>query len=220
MMVISRKQARDEGLAFYYTGKPCVRGGYGRRRVSNKKCVCDRCLEALSKARKAIYWSDPDAHREQSRENHQRHRNSRLEAQKQYKDARRSELAAKQRAYYRENRESRATYAKAYALKNPGKILAIQHNRRVAKLNRTTSDANGLTAFVFSEASELCADREHMTGFAWHVDHMLPLQGEAVSGLHVWSNLQVIPAALNQSKRNKAIYTEPLEWLADARGMS
>jgi len=44
------------------------------------------------------------------------------------------------------------------------------------------------------------------TGVQWHVDHIIPLQGKNVSGLHVPENLQVIQGSLNIRKNNK--YTD------------
>jgi hypothetical protein len=44
--------------------------------------------------------------------------------------------------------------------------------------------------------------RTKMFGFAWEVDHIIPLQGDTVSGLHVPTNLQVIPRSVNRAKWN------------------
>lgn len=69
--------------------------------------------------------------------------------------------------------------------------------------------------FVREEATILCNERMHDTGIRWESDHMLPLRAKVVSGLNCGDNIQVIPAALNRSKRNMMVYTERNEWLKD-----
>jgi hypothetical protein len=55
---------------------------------------------------------------------------------------------------------------------------------------------------MIKEIYALSALRTKLTGVLWHVDHILPLQGEIVSGLHTPFNMQVIPAIENIKKSN------------------
>lgn len=75
-------------------------------------------------------------------------------------------------------------------------------NRRCsrAKQARFTDE---LTEFVTKEAHELRKLRNEVTGIEWHVDHIVPLNGKDICGLHIWSNLQVIPKVLNLRKGAK-----------------
>ena len=43
------------------------------------------------------------------------------------------------------------------------------------------------------------------TGIPHHVDHIIPLNGKNVSGLHIETNLQIITAAANLRKRNDLV---------------
>ena len=56
---------------------------------------------------------------------------------------------------------------------------------------------------VVVEAHDLAKQRELETGIKWEVDHIIPLAGRKVSGLHVASNIQVIPMTLNRKKSNR-----------------
>jgi hypothetical protein len=56
---------------------------------------------------------------------------------------------------------------------------------------------------MIEQAYDLAALRTKMFGVAWHVDHVIPLCGKKVSGLHVPYNLQVILGSENCRKGNR-----------------
>lgn len=59
-----------------------------------------------------------------------------------------------------------------------------------------------LTDFVYMEAHDLRKRRNVTTKIDWHVDHVIPLKGKQVCGLHVWNNFAVIPKVDNLRKGN------------------
>lgn len=109
------------------------------------------------------------------------------------------------REYWRKlNQDSyRRWTSEQKAARNKARLL--RHRR-----TRVASRGDELTEFVFSEAYNLAKQREKLFGFKWHVDHIIPLNGNRVSGLHVWNNLQVIPAVQNLSKGNKEMVNRPI----------
>jgi hypothetical protein len=90
-----------------------------------------------------------------------------------------------------------------YKKENHSKVLADSNKRRISKINRTPKWLSKDDYWMMEQAYELAILRKKMFGFDWHVDHIIPLQGKYVSGLHVPSNLQVIPWYENVSKANK-----------------
>ena len=95
------------------------------------------------------------------------------------------------------------TAVKKWQKDNLDKDAAKTAKRRAAKLKALP---NWLTKEELEQIKELytCAQMFKLyTGEEYHVDHIIPLQGENVCGLHVPWNLQVIPAKENLSKSNK-----------------
>lgn len=95
-------------------------------------------------------------------------------------------------AWYQANKERKSETVAAWREANPEKARAYVAHYRSAKLQRTPAWANheAINAIYATATPDT------------HVDHIIPLQGELVSGLHVHNNLQVLKASDNMSKSN------------------
>lgn len=103
-------------------------------------------------------------------------------------------------------REANKEYISAYKKEYRERTLeTYKKNRKKygeARRKREVAWDKELTSLVHNEAERLSKMRTEATGIQWSVDHVVPLQGKNVSGLHVWNNIQVIPKAHNQQKYN------------------
>ena len=96
------------------------------------------------------------------------------------------------------NKQKKKDYALNYYKSNPEKCKALAAKYRAAKLQRMPKWADEYEIGLFySDCPE-----------GYHVDHIIPLQGKLVSGLHVPENLQYLLAEENLAKGNRYDITE------------
>ena len=152
--------------------------------LKNKECII-----AKNKT-----WSKD--HAEQVRES-KKIRNQNLS------DEKKEEYNQKARSRYQNNKLFNSERKKIYRSQNKHIINKISAKRRAEQLKRIP---DWLTDFdllkikcMYSIATMLTRENNER----WTVDHIIPLQGKLVSGLHVPSNLQVMRARNNESKGNR-----------------
>ena len=139
---------------------------------------------------------------------------------KGYREANKEKLADISKERYRNNATTYREKAKKHYIKNKNVIrvrqaeyyktpkgrglkIAAEAKRHAAKIQRTPTWLSKLDKWMIDEIYMLSALRTELTGVEWQVDHIIPLQGKKVSGLHIPFNLQVITAKENQIKSNR-----------------
>ena len=115
----------------------------------------------------------------------------------EYRRLNRELVSASAKTWRASNKELVSQYRKEWQQNNPDKVLAYVRGRE-AHIKRATP--LWAEKFFIAEAYHIAKVREKTFGFKWHVDHIVPLRGKSVCGLHVHNNLQVIPAAKNLAK--------------------
>lgn len=115
---------------------------------------------------------------------------------KDYKDA-------QNRQWRKDNPEKARQLAKIYRMVNIDKMRWYTANYRAKKLQATPLWLNDLQIEEILDFHKAAKMFQLYTGVDYQVDHIVPLQGETVCGLHVPWNLQLLPSFENQSKGNK-----------------
>jgi hypothetical protein len=109
---------------------------------------------------------------------------------------------ARQKKWRDANKDRIKESARAWLQNNRHKHVANRKSREAAKIQRTPPWLNDGQKFEIECVYRYCSALREF-GLDYHVDHIVPMRGENVSGLHAPWNLQVIKASENLSKNNR-----------------
>jgi hypothetical protein len=128
--------------------------------------------------------------------------------------------SARRKSDYAKNKGREISVAKVWAKENLDAVKAkakrhrqsehgsAYYNSKSAK--RRANKRNATPAWLTKEQEadikamyKLAKKFEKLCNIRYHVDHIVPLAGKDVCGLHVPWNLQILPASVNIAKSNK-----------------
>jgi len=189
----TREEAKKTGSKYYFTGQPCKHGHIALRKTKG------HCVECLK-----VEWAEGNVKRA---EYFKQYNQSEAGQQAKAEYYERNKEVIKLKAMTRPN-EQRQQYRKAWKETHPEEVKASTKHRRDKHKQATPA---WLTPEHKRQIKQLYIDAmtaTRITGTAYVVDHIVPLRGEGVCGLHVPWNLQIMTRAENLKKSNKLLDTQ------------
>ena len=186
----TRAEAKATGAKYYFTGEPCKHGHIAPRKT---KGVCVDCMK--------LQW--------------QRDNETRAEYFAEYN--RKEEVKDRKNQWYQDNREQviaaastrpqhvKREYQKAWKERNPVWVRADTKARRRKHREASPKWLSSTQKAAIRELYKIAITMTKTTGEQYVVDHIVPLRGESVCGLHVPWNLRVITQEENLQKSNKLV---------------
>lgn len=155
-----------------------------------------RSKEEILAWQRAYYHANRERMREKQLKYRLANRERFLEGVRRYAAANPEKIRERNRAYYVKKRDALLARMREYKDSHPGKRRAISLQRKSAVARRTPAWADAAAIEIVYDV----AAAWRKAGVDVHVDHVVPLQGRKVSGLHVHQNLTILPAEVNQRK--------------------
>jgi hypothetical protein len=179
---VNCKEANALGLKMYFTGKPCKYGHIDKRLVVNGTCYA--CVKL-----RVANWQAKNPEKVTENQKRWQAKNPGLASQRR-------------RDWYANNTDHAAKVSTKYRQANLSLINYLSSKARADKLQRTPKWLTQAHKKHIKSHYELAKNCAKELGGEWHVDHVVPLRGDNVSGLHVPWNLQVLPKIDNLKKGN------------------
>jgi 5-methylcytosine-specific restriction endonuclease McrA len=182
----TRKEAQATGAKFYFTGEPCVRGHIALRKTKGS------CLECVKED-----WALDNERRKEKPKTEA----AKAAGKRYYEKNRQAVIARAAARPAEEKRRNRAEY-------KDRNVDVVRADTSVRKRRHREATPRWLTPAERLQMRDLYVHARKMTELTrerYVVDHIVPLRGEAVCGLHVPWNLRVITQDENLKKSNKHV---------------
>lgn len=186
----TRKEAKAIGAKFYFTGDPCIRGHVSPRRTKGTCVACQKEDDARDQEKRRAYFEEYNKS-ERGKETKRRYYAKNKEVVIARAQARPDEL---KNLYKKRHKESNPEYYRT---------LTNARRRRFREATPWWLTPENKQEIKDKYALAIAATKEF--GVKYVVDHIVPLHGETVCGLHVPWNLQVMRHEDNLAKSNKLL---------------
>ena len=190
----TRKEAQDSGAKYYFTGEPCKHGHIAPRKTKGS------CVECLKVEWEKANTTRADYFREYNKSE------AGQKAKRKYYEANKENVIARAQA---RTDEDKRRYKKNHKINNPDMYKEMTSLRRRRFRDATPKWLTDAQKMEIRLKYRLAIELSRATGERHAVDHIIPLHGETVCGLHVPWNLQVLTQKDNPLKYNKLIDSQP-----------